>query len=77
MKDGIHSNGKSAYNTAIVYTPPTMSTRTAFASRARRLRAERRHALRVGAMGGVAGEVGFLYEMMGGLFLRSGAGAAR
>ena len=38
---------------------------------------ERRHALSVGAMGGVGGAVGLFYGMMGGLSLSVGAGAAR
>ena len=59
------------------YTLPTMSKRTTSAPRARTIRAERRRALSVGAVGGVGGVVGLLYGMVGGLFLRSGAGAAR
>ena len=43
------------------YTPPTMSARITSAPRARRIRAERRRALGVGAMGGVAGAVWLLY----------------
>ena len=55
----------------------TMSTRTTSAPRARIVRAERRRAVRVGAMGGVGGAVGLFYEMMGGVSLSAGAGAAR
>lgn len=40
------------------YTPPTMSTRLTSAPHARTIRAGRRRALSVGAMGGVAGAVG-------------------
>ena len=39
-----------------------MSKRTTFAPRARTIRAERRRALRVEAMGGVGGAVGLFYE---------------
>ncbi len=42
-----------------------MSKRTTSAPRARAIRAERRRALRVGAMGGDGGAVGLFYEMMG------------
>ena len=56
---------------------PTMSARTTSVPRARLLRAPWRHALRVGAMGGVAGAVGLLYEMMGRFSVSTGAGAAR
>ena len=42
-----------------------MSVRTTSARHARTIRAERPHALRVGAMGGVGGVVGLLYWMMG------------
>ena len=42
-----------------------MSARTTSAPRARRIRAGRRRALRVGAMGGGGGAVGLLYWMMG------------
>lgn len=61
----------------LAYTPPAMSVRTTSARHARTIRAERPHALRVGAMGVVAGAVGLLYGMMGGLSLSAGAGVAR
>ena len=54
-----------------------MSKRTTFAPRARTIRAERRRAVRVGAMGGVGEVVGLFYEMMGDVSLSAGAGAAR
>ena len=54
-----------------------MSARTTSAPRARTIRAERRRALSVEAMGGVGGAVGLLYEAMGALSLSAGAGAAR
>lgn len=59
------------------YTPPTMSARTTSAPCARTPRAERRRVVRVRAMGVVAGAVGLLYGMMGGLSLSAGAGVAR
>ena len=51
-----------APHSELAYTPPTMSARTTSAPRARRLLAERRHAVRVEAMGGVGGAVGLRYE---------------
>ena len=50
-----------------------MSARTTSAPRARTIRAERRHAIRAGAMDGVGGAVGLLYGMMGGLSLSASA----
>lgn len=50
-----------------------MSARTTSAPRARRIRTERRRAVRVGAMGGVGGAVGLFYEMMGDVSLSAGA----
>ncbi len=50
-----------------------MSARTTSAPRARTIRAERRRAVRVGAMGGVGGVVGLFYEAMGEFSLSPGA----
>lgn len=49
----------------LAYAPLAMSTRTAFAPRARTLRAEGSGAIRAGMRGVVAGLVGLLYGAMG------------
>ena len=56
----------------MIYSP-TMSARTTSAPRARTIRAERRRALCVGAMGGDGGAVGLRYEAMGEFSLNPGA----
>ena len=53
-----------------------MSARTTSAPPARTIRAGRRRAIRVGAMGGGGGVVGLFYGMVGGLSLSAGVGAA-